>query len=94
MVRLGFVWKTRPGACELDPPVTKSGPCSSTVTSVQPRAVSSSARAHPTTPAPTMTTFAPGMGQLPAGIHGFQVASCSFTHFSAALSASMPWLVR
>jgi hypothetical protein len=32
-------------------------------------------------------------GQLPAGIQGFQVASCSVAHFSAALSAVMPWLV-
>jgi len=31
--------------------------------------------------------------QLVAGTQGFQVGSCSLTHFSAAASAVMPWLV-
>src|SRR4051812_12735956 len=53
----GFVAKTRPGAWEDEPPVVNSGPRSSTVTSMYPRAVSSSARAAPTTPAPITTTF-------------------------------------
>src|SRR3954469_24748793 len=56
MVFDGFVWNTRPGACEEEPPVANSGPWSTTVTSVQPRSVSSSASALPTTPAPMMTT--------------------------------------
>ena len=51
----GLVRETRPGACDDDPPVAYSGPLSSTVTSVAPRAVSSSATAAPTTPAPITT---------------------------------------
>ena len=31
--------------------------------------------------------------QLVAGTQGFQVASCSLTHFSPAASALIPWLV-
>src|SRR3712207_5733074 len=42
IVRDGFVWKMIPGACEVEPPVSNSGPCSSTTTSVSPR----SARWH------------------------------------------------
>src|SRR5919108_4061306 len=61
MVLEEFVWKTRPGACEVEPPVAGSGPWSTTVTSVQPRAESSSASAAPTTPAPMITTRAPLM---------------------------------
>lgn len=53
-----LVRKTRPGACELDPPGAGSGPCSTTVTCDQPRAVSSSASAQPTIPAPMTTTRA------------------------------------
>src|SRR5690606_25500975 len=56
MTREGLTWKTKPGACEEDPPVTGRGPWSTTVTSVQPRRISSSASAAPTTPAP-MTTM-------------------------------------
>lgn len=56
MVLDGPVWKTRPGACEVEPPGAGSGPCSRTVTSVQPRAVSSSASEQPTMPAPMTTT--------------------------------------
>src|SRR3954464_15673503 len=56
MVFDGFVWNTRPGACELEPPGANSGPWSTTVTWVQPRSVSSSASALPTTPAPMTTT--------------------------------------
>jgi len=41
-------------------------------------------------PAPAERAFSP---QLPAGIQGFQVDSCSLTHFSAAASAVMPPLV-
>lgn len=57
MVLEELVWKTSPGACELDPPVANRGPCSSTVTSVQPRSVSSSLSAQPTMPAPMITTL-------------------------------------
>ena len=57
MVLDGLVWKTRPGACDDDPPVVNKGPRSSTVTSVQPRAVSSSASDVPTIPAPMTTTL-------------------------------------
>ncbi len=56
MVLDPLVWNTRPGACEVEPPVANSGPRSRTVTSVQPRLVSSSANEVPTIPAPmTMT---------------------------------------
>ena len=51
-----FVWNTRPGACEDEPPAAHRRPWSRTVTSVQPRSVSSSARPAPTIPAPMMTT--------------------------------------
>src|SRR5699024_2640990 len=47
--------KTRPGACEVDPPGVSSGPCSSTSVFVAPRWASSSARFAPTMPAPMMT---------------------------------------
>src|SRR3954451_16632898 len=56
MVFEALVWKTSPGACEVDPPVSGSGPWSTTVTRSQPRAVSSSARFAPTMPAPMITT--------------------------------------
>src|SRR4051812_12629350 len=59
-----FVWNTRPGACDVDPPVRGSGPWSSTVTSAQPRAVSSSARFAPTMPAPMITTVGAVMAEL------------------------------
>ena len=36
IVREPFVWKTRPGACDVDPPVSNSGPWSITRTSVDP----------------------------------------------------------
>src|SRR3954463_9944885 len=65
MVLEELAWKTRPGACEDDPPVAGSGPWSTTVTSVQPRAEISSARAAPTTPAPMMTTRGPAIAQPP-----------------------------
>src|SRR5689334_7239213 len=65
MVFEGFVWKTRPGACEEEPPVAGRRPWSTTVTSVQPRAEISSARAAPTTPAPMMTTRGPAIAQPP-----------------------------
>ncbi len=53
----GLVWNTSPGAWEVEPPVANSGPRSTTVTSVQPRAVSSSASDVPTMPAPITTTL-------------------------------------
>src|SRR5438128_12661294 len=56
MVLDGLTWKTSPGAWEVEPPVSGSGPWSTTVTRSTPRAVSSSARLVPTTPAPMMTT--------------------------------------
>src|SRR3712207_5293010 len=56
MVLEALVWKTSPGACEVEPPVSGRGPWSTTVTRSQPRAVSSSARLAPTIPAPTTTT--------------------------------------
>src|SRR3712207_2374110 len=59
-----LVWKTRPGACDDEPPVSGRGPWSSTVTRSQPRAVSSSARLAPTIPAPMMTTF--GVADIPS----------------------------
>src|ERR1700761_246551 len=63
MVLLGLVWNTSPGACPVDPPgrvvLVGRGPWSSTVTLVQPRPVSSSARAQPTMPAPITTTRGP-----------------------------------
>src|SRR6478609_9403405 len=61
MVRDPLAWNTRPGACEVEPPGAGRSPWSTTVTSSQPRAVSSSASAAPTTPAPTMTTRGPVM---------------------------------
>ena len=51
-----LVWKTSPGACEVEPPVSGSGPWSTTVMRSHPRSVSSSARLAPTIPAPMMTT--------------------------------------
>mgnify|MGYP006206834845 CR=1 FL=1 len=45
------------GKDDVDPPAAQRGPCSKTVTSVQPRCVNSSASAQPTIPAPMMTTF-------------------------------------
>ena len=51
-----FVWKMIPGAWLVEPPVLNSPPCSTTVTSVQPRRTSSSAREQPTMPAPMITT--------------------------------------
>ncbi len=36
IVREPFVWKTSPGACDVDPPVSNSGPWSITSTSVTP----------------------------------------------------------
>src|SRR3954451_3456758 len=65
MVLEELAWKTRPGACEDDPPVAGSGPWSTTVTSVQPRAEISSASAAPTTPAPMMTTRGPAIAAPP-----------------------------
>src|SRR3954449_13401707 len=56
MVLEALVWKTSPGAGEVEPPVSGRGPWSTTVTRSQPRAVSSSARLAPTIPAPMMTT--------------------------------------
>jgi glycine/D-amino acid oxidase-like deaminating enzyme len=53
----GLVAKTSPGACDVEPPVAKRGPRSTTVTSVQPRAVNSSASDVPTMPAPMTTTL-------------------------------------
>src|SRR5215212_9802551 len=52
----GFVWKIRPGACDVEPPAAHSRPCSTTTTFVQPRSVSSSASPVPTIPAPMITT--------------------------------------
>src|SRR4028118_2210195 len=56
MVLEALVWKTSPGACDVEPPVSGRGPWSTTVTRSQPRAVTSSARLAPTIPAPMMTT--------------------------------------
>ena len=56
IVRLGLAWNTSPGACEVEPPAAGRRPWSTTVMSVQPRSVSSSARPTPTMPAPMMTT--------------------------------------
>src|SRR5687767_275907 len=56
MVLDGLVWKTSPGAWEVEPPASSSGPCSTTVMLFQPRLASSSARLVPTMPAPMMTT--------------------------------------
>src|SRR6476661_4085855 len=51
----GLVWKTSPGACEVEPPGMLRGPWSRTVMLFQPRVTSSSARLVPTMPAPIMT---------------------------------------
>src|SRR6478735_7625069 len=51
----GLVWKTRPGACDVEPPGMFNGPWSRTVMLFHPRATSSSARLVPTIPAPMMT---------------------------------------
>src|SRR5918998_798477 len=56
MVLEALVWKTSPGACEVEPPDSGRGPWSTTVTRSQPRTVSSYARFAPTIPAPMMTT--------------------------------------
>src|SRR6478609_7371110 len=56
MVLDWLFWNTRPGACDVEPPASSSGPCSTTVMSFQPRLASSSARLVPTMPAPMMTT--------------------------------------
>src|SRR3954462_657586 len=56
MVLEALVWKTKPGAGDVEPPVSGRGPWSTTVTRSQPRAVSSSARLAPTIPAPMTTT--------------------------------------
>src|SRR4051794_16369455 len=76
MVLEELVWKTRPGACELEPPVAGSGPWSTTVTSVQPRAETSSARAAPTTPAPMITTRGPAIAAPPKSKPGSCSGSC------------------
>ena len=39
IVRELLSWKTRPGACEVEPPVSQSGPWSTSTTSVQPSRV-------------------------------------------------------
>src|SRR4051794_10210841 len=51
-----LVWNTRPGAWDVEPPVAKRRPWSTTVTSAQPRSTSSSASEQPTMPAPMITT--------------------------------------
>ena len=51
----GLVWKTRPGAWDVEPPGIFRGPWSRTVMLFQPRVTSSSARFVPTIPAPIMT---------------------------------------
>src|SRR5258706_13842433 len=58
MVREPLVWKTTPGACDVEPPGFQSLPFSSTMTSQYPRSVSSSANEQPTIPAPIITIFA------------------------------------
>lgn len=64
IVREGLVWKTSPGAWEVDPPVSGMEPWSRTVTSAQPRRVSSSARLAPTIPAPMTTTRGVPMSRI------------------------------
>src|SRR5215210_6071558 len=54
----GLVWNMSPGACEVDPPASKSGPWSKTTTSRQPSRLKCSATLQPTMPAPTITTRA------------------------------------
>src|SRR5262249_24947563 len=46
---------TNPGACDVEPPVSKSGPWSRTTMSHSPFFVRKYAALVPTTPAPTMT---------------------------------------
>ncbi len=58
IVREPFVWKTSPGAWEVEPPVSKSGPWSRTRTSVAPSSARWWAALVPTMPAPTMTVSA------------------------------------
>lgn len=97
MVFDGLVWNTSPGACEVEPPVANSGPRSTTVTSVQPRTVSSSAREVPTIPAPITTIL--GIGRplhsgkeiLDGNIHDLDVAYyatlCAIRNRSSILCA-------
>src|SRR3954471_15563067 len=89
MVFDGLVANTRPGAWDDEPPVVNRGPRSSTVRSVYPRAVSSSARAAPTTPAPITTTFginAPICGLL---LIAQRVVQCA-THRPPAAARRQP----
>src|SRR4051812_14477348 len=76
MVLEEFVWKTRPGAWDEEPPVAGSGPWSTTVTSVQPRAEISSASAAPTTPAPMMTTRGPAIAAPPIENQSSRFSCC------------------
>jgi hypothetical protein len=58
IVRDGLCWKTRPGACDVEPPVWNSGPWSTTTTSCQPRSARWWATLAPAIPAPTITARA------------------------------------
>src|SRR5690606_215502 len=51
------VWKTSPGACELEPPVANRGPCSTTRTSEIPSSARWYAVLLPTMPAPMIKTW-------------------------------------
>src|SRR6266571_2183399 len=84
MVCDGFVWKTRPGAWEVEPPVAGRGPWSTTVTSCQPSCVRWSATLQPTMPAPTTTT------RLPLPIP--QPFLSGERHHSKRRSRRDPWL--
>src|SRR5690349_7155361 len=86
MVLEELVWKTRPGACEVEPPVAGSGPWSTTVTSVQPRAEISSASAAPTTPAPMITTRGPAIAAHPESNR----SSCFLRNMVQAAQLNVP----
>src|SRR6266545_7866228 len=58
VVREPLVWNTSPGACEVEPPVSNSGPWSSTSTSDWPSSASCQAALAPTMPQPTITVWA------------------------------------
>ena len=65
IVRDALCWKTSPGACEVEPPVSHSGPWSTTTICSQPRSARWWATLAPAIPAPTMTTRADSGGMTP-----------------------------
>ena len=54
----GLSWKTSPGACDVEPPVSHNGPWSMITRSVQPSRARWWTTLAPTMPAPTITARA------------------------------------